>query len=134
MEPRQDHLEWIVRNRQARKAAVPIGECVAERRDLCRERGAIRRAIAAFVDDEFRAHCALGDVDRAKVVILVTSPAARMLMRLTWLTELRNHLLRSCRSFRARRLEFEVGDGDDRFSAAPDDGGVGPRCEEGRPQ
>ena len=132
MEPCRGHLEWIVRNRQRREPAVPIGECLSARRDQSEERAAIRQAIASFVDDEFRAHCALGDVERTRVVILVDGPAARTVMRLTWLTELRNHLLRSCRRFKARRLEFQVGDGDDRFVVAGVDEGVGPSCEEGQ--
>jgi hypothetical protein len=132
MEPCRGHLEWIARNRQWREAAVPVGECLSYRGELAGERAAIRRAIASFVDEEFRAHCTLGDVDRARVVILVDGPAARALMRLTWLTELRSHLLRACRAFRARRLEFQVGDGDDRFVVAPGDEAVGPACEEGQ--
>lgn len=133
MEPHRNPLEWIVRNRQVRNPVVPIGQCLSDRQDLSEERGAIRRAIAAFVDDEFRAHCTLGEVDRERVVILVDCPAARMLMRLTWLTELRSHLVCSCRRFKARRLEFRVGDGDDRFAVAPADEGVGPSCEEVQP-
>ena len=133
MELRRKHLEWIVRNRQTWNSAVPIGQCLSDRRELSAERAAIRRAIAGFVDDEFRAHCTLGDVDGAKVVILVECPAVRVLMRLTWLTELRNHLLRSCRCFKARRLEFRVGAGDDSFVRAPADEEVRLSSEEGQP-
>ncbi len=129
MQPQRDRLDWIARNRQVRSRAVPIGECLRDRQGVFETRKAIRQAVAAFVDEEFAAYCALGEVDGGKVVILVGSPTALMPIRLKWLTDLRGHLVRTCRPFGARRLEFRVGEGDDRFRLPPD---VGPaRSSEG---
>jgi hypothetical protein len=80
------------------------------------ERRAVREAIGAFVDEEFRRLCTLGEIKGSEIVILARCAPAREAMRLRWLTKLRSHLLQTCRPFRARRLRFEVGDGNDGFS------------------
>lgn len=115
MEPDGRTLGWIVRNRQPRDKAVPVGACLPDRKKALEERRAVREAIAAFVDDEFRSLCMLGEIKGAEVVILARSAPAREAMRLLWLTKLRSHLVQTCRSFKARRLRFEVGDGNDSF-------------------
>ncbi len=116
-------MSWIVRNRQVRDRVSPVGECIPDHEAALAGRKAIREAVAAFVDDEFRAHCALGRVEADRVVILVDSAAAAAVLRRQWLTVLRSHLVDTCRAFRARRLEFRIGLGDDRFMADVDRGG-----------
>ena len=119
MRPRRDPLEWITRNRQIRSRTVAVGACLGERREVLEARAAIRRAVSVFVDDEFRMHCRLGEVDGQRVEILVDSAPAQVLLRLKWLSELRAHLAQNCRAFRARRLVFRVGPGDDGFGVKP---------------
>jgi hypothetical protein len=117
MQPRPSPLDWIVRNRQVGRRAVPIGQCLPDQVQAFETRAAIRAVVAAAVDDEFRAHCSLGEVTGSRVVILVDSAAARSVMRLKWLTQLRSHLARHCGGFGARQLAFQVGVGEDRFAA-----------------
>jgi hypothetical protein len=111
-------LEWIIQNRQVRQRAVAVGVCLGDRKKASAARAAIRRAVSAIVDDEFRTHCTLGEVNGQQVEILVDSAPAHMLLRLKWVTELRAHLARSCRAFGSRRIVFRVGPGDDRFKMA----------------
>lgn len=115
MEPNRHTWDWIVRNRQPRDKAVPVGACLPDRKRVLEERRAVREAIGAFVDEEFRNLCTLGEIRGSEVVILARSAPAREAMRLRWLTKLRSHLMQTCRSFKARRLRFDVGDGDDCF-------------------
>jgi hypothetical protein len=109
-------MGWIVQNRQVRDSAAAVGDCLPKYEAASEARQAIRQAIAAFVDDQFRSHCSLGVVDAGRVVILVDSAVAVDALRRAWLTALRSHLVDHCRAFRARRLEFRVGRGDDRFA------------------
>lgn len=57
-------------------------------------------------------------------MILAESAPACEAMRLRWLTELRSHLLRTCRAFKARRLRFAVGESDDGFGGPDIPGGA----------
>jgi hypothetical protein len=125
MKPDRHTLDWIVRNRQPRERVVPVAACLPDRQGVLAERRAVREAIAAFVDDEFRDLCTLGVVNSSEVVILARSAPARESMRLRWLTELRSHLVRACRPFRARRLRFEVGDGEDKFVRSDEETAAG---------
>jgi hypothetical protein len=115
MATRRGPLEWIVLNRQPRSRAVRIGQCLGDHAGALAERTAIRRAVGAFVDEEFRRGCTLGPVDAQRVVILAASPAEAHALRLRWLTTLREHLARTCKGFGARQLMFRVGRGDDLF-------------------
>ena len=120
MQRHRDSLDWVARNRQIASRAAPIGRCVGDRRERLIARRMIRSCVAAFVDDEFRAHCVLGEVDRAKVVILADSSSTQVAMRLKWLMGLREHLVRTCRAFGSRQIVFRVGEGDDRFCTVCD--------------
>jgi hypothetical protein len=120
MTPRRGPLEWIVLNRQPRSRAVRIGQCLGDHTGVLAERTAIRQAVGAFVDEDFRRGCSLGPVDAQRVVILAASPAEAHALRLRWLTTLREHLSRTCKGFGARQLVFRVGRGDDRFPS-PDE-------------
>jgi hypothetical protein len=115
MVPRRGPLEWIVLNRQPRNRAVRIGQCLGDHAGALAERSGIRRAVGAFVDEDFRRGCTLGPVDAQRVVILAASPAEAHALRLRWLTTLREHLSRTCKGFGARQLLFRVGRSDDRF-------------------
>lgn len=115
MERRRGPLEWIVLNRQPRSRAVRIGQCLGDHTGGLALRAAIRRAVGAFVDEDFRRGCALGLVDARRVVILAPSPAEAHALRLQWLTTLREHLSRTCKMFGARQLLFQVGRSNDKF-------------------
>jgi hypothetical protein len=115
MAPRRGPLEWIVLNRQPRSRAVRIGQCLGDPAGGLAERTAVRRAVGAFVDEDFRRGCTLGPLDAQRVVILAASPAEAHALRLRWLTTLREHLLRTCKAFGARQLMFRVGRSDDPF-------------------
>ena len=117
LQGRHSRAEWIVRNRQVRASAVPVGECLGGLSVGWTARSAIRRTIADWVDDGFRQHCTLGSMENGAVEILVDSAAECAALRLQWLTRLREHLARSCPKFGTRRVVFRVGRSDDRFDA-----------------
>jgi len=136
---RRSQLEWVQGNRQPRSRTVPIGAVVdkmlaGKLGKNVRHREAVRACVGRVVDDTFREFCTLGRVDQRSVEIVVKHPSAAAGLRRAWLMCLLEHLEHDCRFAVSPKIQFSVGESEDRFpspgavvgACAADDGTVRP--------
>ena len=95
--PRDGRLKWVQANRTRRGRTRSVGPLISglvERGPVAsvEEALAAAGAIAAVMDDEFRAHCRVTVPDKRTLVINVDSAALVYPIRLRWLSRLQEQL------------------------------------------
>ncbi|MCP4590641.1 MAG: hypothetical protein GY842_07850 [bacterium] len=121
-EPSPKQLGQIWRNRQPRRAPGAIGPLAAGLMTGSwvgglEHREAVRACVVRVVDDEFRARCTLGTVDRRSVEFWVDDPTVAAYMRRRWWGVLLEAFERECRFATTPRMRFRYGRGGDRLEA-----------------
>ena len=110
-----DQLGWVQKNRQRRFVFSAIGgEVERQGRNVIDAKGslnaaALARRIGAYVDDDCRRVCTLGEVRANELVILVEQADCVYHMRHEWHFPLLQYLKRAWKGTPIRKIEFRVG-------------------------
>ncbi len=114
----REQLGWVLRNKQRPERAQPIGlaarSLVDRTRNMaCRLDERVRRLVLAMCDDEFRAHCVLGCVERGVLMIAVDDVRWVYAFRLKWECALVQRIGMECPGCGVRAVRFmQSSDGD----------------------
>lgn len=104
-------LGWVLRNWRRRERTQSIGQAARGIIDGTQHTGAwpdesVRRLVWAMGDDEFRAHCVLGYVERGTLKIAVDDARRLYAYRLRWEQLLANRIATQCPGSGVRAVRF----------------------------
>ena len=105
-------LKWIQENRGRRKRTRQVGTLINDLAQHVEARDALgknARAIADFVDDEFRDHCRVAGFRAGALLIHVDHASLVYPMRLRWLARLVRALPRLAEGRRVSEIVFAFG-------------------------
>ncbi|UCE62078.1 MAG: DUF721 domain-containing protein [Phycisphaerales bacterium] len=110
----EEELTWVQRNRARRPSERQAGQVmetlvVRECTDAFERCGELARALAGYVDDDFRRHCRLAGVSRGVLTINVDEPSLLYAMRMRWEGVLGDAVRRCGRRGVIGRVVFEYG-------------------------
>ena len=107
-------LHWVMANRTPRSTIPPIGAMigglveVALRRDG-EQRTQLASILADCVDQEFRRHCRIGDLQNGLLTIEVDEPGMISILRARWASKIESALRKRDARSGVRRVLFKFG-------------------------
>jgi len=113
-------LHWVMANRTPRGEIPRVGEMIgglaegALRRDR-KQRTQLASLLADCVDQEFRRHCRIGDLNHGTLIIEVDEPGLISILRARWSSKIESALRRGGAKTGTGRVLFRFGRCGDRM-------------------